>query len=323
MNLIIFFILSLSHYVCIAQNLVLNGGFENYTCLPSNLGMLECAQDWFNPLYEGCQIPDICPSPDFLHVQSTGWATLPSNIIANVNPFEGEGISGFIGWNSASIREYISCQLYYPLVVGGRYLVRFQMTNGNANNTESGSGWGVSNIGIAFTTAQPIQSSHLNLSIEPHFNLDTVWYSNVWEEISFILFPDSSYLHLTIGNFYSDLDTDSFQFVQNTVTDFHNAHYFIDNVSVTRLDSTSSVFETPSIVDQIRQDQDNITICLTIQKAGHTAVSLYDMTGKQAANYNTQGQKTVMLPIGYLSKGIYILNVETPQGSARRKVIIP
>lgn len=303
------------------SNLVPNGGFEEYTCIPENFGMLECAAGWRNPIFDGCQLPMTCPNPDYLHNLSTSIATLPSNIVADVNPFEGNAIAGFIGWNTASMREYLSTELSQPLVVGGRYYLKFQMTNGVVNDTESGAGWGVSNVGANVSTYLPVQDTELNIGILPHLYIDSIWYSEVWEEVGFVFVADSSYEYLTIGNFFRDNQVDTAQFVSNTVTTFHNSYYFIDDVSVVRLDTVNSIYEWEETVSNFRQTTEQITMAFN-ENVKESVALLYDMAGRETVTANGNGS-SLSLSIGHLPKGMYVLHLQTGVGLVSRKVVIP
>ena len=309
--------------VSYGQELVVNGGFEEYSVLPDFHNQLNRADGWFNPMFDGCITSiDTCGTPDYLHMEGSGLASLPDNFYGYCIPFEGYGLAGIVAWNNVGAREYLSSALISNMIIGARYRVQFSLTNGIPNtSTESGTGWGTSGLGVMFSSELPIQNSPI-VSGEPQIIIDSILFSNQWETFSFVYLSDSSYSYLSLGNFHSETEITAQSFV-NESSMFDVAYYFVDNISVVRLDSVSSISESASIINSIRQNQENIAISLSIENMEHANVFIYDMAGKHVARYDAQGQETVVIPIGHISKGLYVLNVETLKGSTRRKVMIP
>ena len=169
------------------QNLVINSGFEEFSVLSDFQNQLNRTNGWFNTMFDECVTAiDTCGTPDYLHMQGNGLASLPDNFYGYCIPFEGDALAGIVAWNNVGAREYLSSTLSSNMTVGGRYRVQFSLTNGIPNTSnESGTGWGTSGLGIAFSTELPIQYSPI-FSIGPQIIIDSILFSNHWETFSFI-----------------------------------------------------------------------------------------------------------------------------------------
>ena len=108
-----------------AGQTVLNGGFEQVTGYPSQPGAIELATHWLN-------IGTVASAPDLFHVLGSDAGDLPETPIALVSPYQGMAIAGFSPYDAmnAGRRQYISGSFSDALTVGQRYLMTFQMTNG-------------------------------------------------------------------------------------------------------------------------------------------------------------------------------------------------
>lgn len=303
--------------------LVQNGDFEVYSVLPDFLNQLDRADGWFNPMFEGCVwSTDSCSTPDYFHLQGTGLAQLPNNFFASVQPYEGSGIGGvaaIVNWGG---REFGYTQFNGSMIIGGRYQLSLFITNGVPNlGGDSGTGWGLDGFGVGLSTNEPVQYHYAMPppAVATTFTIDTVFFSEDWVEYSVVVIADSAYQYLTIGNF-KEGENEMVQYYPEQSM-FDVAYYFIDDVSVIRLDTANSVYEWQEATHTFSQTAEQITIGLDEHARGATA-TLYDMSGRETGKANGQG-RLLNLPLGNLPKGIYALQLQTAAGTVSRKVVIP
>src|SRR5688572_21579405 len=85
-----------------AQNLVMNGSFDQVLGCPTALSMLDSTASWQNPTING--------TPDFFHVCSSPFfAGVPMNGLGYQQPHSGESYAGIHRWLPSAInyREYM------------------------------------------------------------------------------------------------------------------------------------------------------------------------------------------------------------------------
>src|SRR5688500_1986363 len=123
-----------------AQNLVLNGGFNQMIGCPTALSMIDSTAFWTNPTING--------TPDYFHqCGNPFFAGVPVNGLGYQQPFNGEGYAGVHRWQQGLInyREYLHGELATPLVAGQCYY--FEMYISLANFSEYNS----PDIGVLFS----------------------------------------------------------------------------------------------------------------------------------------------------------------------------
>ncbi|MBS1941421.1 MAG: gliding motility-associated C-terminal domain-containing protein [Bacteroidetes bacterium] len=207
---------------CIAQDLVQNGGFEQYTFLPNYGGQYNRCVGWGNA---GSSMG----TPDYLHLQGSGQVQLPNSIFGTVAPYAGSAVMGvtMIHTPGTNFREYISTQLSAPMVIGNTYNISLQLTNGAANQFV---GYGCDHIGIRLSTAPLHQLGDAPLGLVPQLEIPGVFWSSSWQPISFSFTADSAYQYFTLGNFHDDASTSVELHVNTGVV---GAYCFVDQVAVT------------------------------------------------------------------------------------------
>ena len=227
LKVIILIINCLIFRLAFTQNIVTNGGFENYSSLP--LGGGECYKcvGWSN-LNGSTTVAWPYASPEYLHVLGSGGVQLPNSSFGSVTPYSGNAIMGFVSGrpSMANYREYLSTQLSSPLVVGKTYNVSFWISNGDSNYLASLSSDG---IGILFSSLSLSQSTHKPIGGIPQLEIVGQVWSSSWQMYLFSFTADSAYNYLTIGNFYDDVNTNTQ--VQLTAS-LPISYYFVDEVKV-------------------------------------------------------------------------------------------
>lgn len=228
--LLSFSTVSLSAQTC--TNLVPNGSFEDYSALPDD----DC--DWFLATgWTNAASTDFCNStngsPDYFHLLGSGdFSALPNNYFANIAPFEGDAIMGVSGYISfaTDAREYLSIALSCPLIIGETYELQFQITEGTPNV----GGFSVNGWGVALTEGELLQPAGCNCPIEtidPQFEIASVFTTDEWETINFTFMADAAYEYLTFGNFLTDAEQTRETF--GSPAAFGGSYCFVDDFSLT------------------------------------------------------------------------------------------
>ena len=227
-------ILQIISFVSIAQNLIVNGDFENITSCPNYVGLptidqISKAQLWINPT---------AASPDLFHVCGTtasytvnvGWAGVPNNIFGYQNAQSGSAYAGIVVMEfngSAPIyREYIQTSISTPLYSGQQYYFEMYL------NQPGGMKYSTDQIGVFFSNGQITSSSDGMLPYTPQINNSSGIVSDTtnWVLVSGIYTASGGEDYITIGSFSSVSNVSSTLTNSNGV--FDNSYYYIDNVSL-------------------------------------------------------------------------------------------
>lgn len=267
--------------ICFSQNLIGNGGFENYSSLPTNVMQSDLCIGWSKCNQGGGG------TSDYFRTNASGLVQLPNSYYATLNPHSGEAVMGFISYHgtSTNYREYLSHALSAPLSVGQLYQVSFFLTNGVYNGNYGGCG--SNQLSISFTTSQvsqigtgPIQG------ITPQFTLPTIFYNEDWQNFTFNFIADSAYQYILIGNF-SDNAATLIQNFENSPIDI--AYYFIDDVAV-YANLENGISETTLAKEKIFYNPFNHSI--RFKETGTSGpIRFYSSDGKLIANFEITDQK--------------------------------
>lgn len=163
-----------------AQNLIPNGGFENYRTCPRQDNLLREAVPWFNP--NGA-------TPDFYH------ECMPT-VQMELPPHSGQGLARLfldVNWS-----EYLATPLKEPLEAGECYFFELYIATPSPPRYLSG------NIG-AYFSEQPLQSAGKQLfTVDPQV-LDQALNTGIpvlrWERISGYLKAKGGERFVTIGSY--------------------------------------------------------------------------------------------------------------------------
>jgi len=269
------------------QNLVTNGDFEQYSNLPTEGGQLMNCDGWNNVNL----IPGVFfvnepakASPDYFHLQSlsSSGIGLPDNNFAFVNPYSGNAIVGFATygtttppgfpansfWFMANYREYISSKLNTPLQVGETYNLSFYLSNGESDHNFGASS---DRIGVYFSTDSLSQDSAEVINVSPQLEiLNEVWDTS-WQQYSFSFIADQEYEFITIGNFYSDIQTTSTVVLSNPPI-LPWSYYFIDKIELYK--ATGTILEEYSANKELLKVTD--LLGRETKQTNHPLLYIYD-----------------------------------------------
>lgn len=293
---------------CNAQNLVPNGGFEQYSGCPgggAQVGQLDSALYWINP----------APwppggSPDYFHGCTTGFLNVPNAYFGYQQAHSGEAFCGLILWkfSHSDFREYIEAPLTSALIKDSCYHFEMYISSGdNVFNTDD--------IQVYFTDTAITGINNWNvLPYTPQIFNPT---GNVpdtlnWTLVSGNYVSNGGEQFLVIGNFKNDMTTNVI--LVDSFGQFPNAYIYIDDVSLIQI---------ASCVTSINETQDDISVKtypnpfsdrLTIQlyKTEQAEIIIYDMTLRKLLQLKFTN--SAVLNTERFAKGIYLYIVKNKNG---------
>lgn len=212
-----------------AQNLVLNGSFENITSCPTGEGQVNRASPWVSARGT-CDLYNICNSGVF---------DVPRNTIGYQNPRTGNGYAGFfVGQGIGEVREYLHTPLTSPLVAGETYCVKFYISIADELDSfnEPLIDFSVNNIGLYFSTTAftPDQWDLSHIPVNPQI-VNNPADQLLTDTLNWMLI-EGQYMalggeqYITIGSFNDNAgqDTTALDFWQDDLV----SYYYIDDISV-------------------------------------------------------------------------------------------
>ncbi|MBL7890399.1 MAG: gliding motility-associated C-terminal domain-containing protein [Bacteroidia bacterium] len=209
-------------------NLVRNPSFED---------TISCPTVWGNitPFLKYWHNPTDC-SPDYYNACAADGSScdVPYNLGYMQYPRTGNAYCGIYGYGTASppsdVREYIQGELIDTLAAGKNYCVSFYVNLANLSR------YSISNIGAYFSNNLiSISNSCLNLPFTPQIisNPSVQLTDTVnWMIISGEFIANGDEQYITIGNFYSNTNTDTLMFNPSPFGTANIAYYYIEDVSV-------------------------------------------------------------------------------------------
>lgn len=263
----------------LAQNLVQNGDFENYSSCPTNYAQITKANNWLQPT---------TGTPDFYHNCSV--SLNPTNNLAGGEwPFSGDGFAGIVLTNSVgSYREYIQTQLTKTLTANRVYYFEMYVSLGDSSNYAS------DKIGIYFSP-DSVHSDSARLFYTPQITTNNVITNKSgWTQISGLYKAHGGEKYLTIGCFNPSNNATLLSFVGGggTTSSFaSNSYYYIDKISL--IDPVCDSIPPDRIRKQdvkICTNQGNFNTTLTPSNAGfnylwHDSTTNFNYNATQIGKY--------------------------------------
>lgn len=291
-------------FFCRAQNLVPNPSFEDTLECPDFPGQVWRAEGWF----VAEQTPDYFHSCCNLTHPVCG---VPNNILSSRFPTTGVAYCGFGAYASNMFsREKIGIKLSEKLSIGTTYYVSLMLSS--VSSHIQGINGGSDKVGVLFSTLKYDLSN-----LPPTANFCHVWSAGIitdtlgWVKISGSFVADSNYEYLTIGNFFTDSQTNSVKYW--TINgNFRQTYYFVDDVCVTT--DSNDCFTPVSIPALSKELPLNVFPNPTL---GTATISSFGLLGGEFNLYNIYGQSVfrkqiepseqkVTVDISSLSDGTYI-----------------
>ena len=231
----------------VAQNLVPNPSFEDYSSCPTFASQLDRAIPWFNPNIGTPEYYNACAD----------WGSYMSVPASQTGSFQyprtGNGFAGIYVFRTdvPNMREYVEVQLTSPLEQGKCYLVEFHV---NAPNDHPYACDGVGaklNVGpLTANDAQPFSVTPEVTNPAGELIADTLG----WKRIFGYYTAQGGEDHITIGNFNNDVNT-SWTTIQQGVWYQTSAYLYVDDVKV-----EERVLEVDLGVDQDLCEEETIEL---------------------------------------------------------------
>lgn len=313
-----------------AQNLVKNGGFEQFLRCPNELGE-------FNPLNWYSIASNSTPDLYSYCARKNGSAN-PNWYYSKVKPFRDSSYIGIVvGDKKSNYREYLGTRLASKLMEDRTYVVEISLA------VPYMSRYTIESLEIVFSKSSILgYDGHTILQKVPSLiiNLDSIRTDGNWTNFNFEYTATGNEAHLSIGNFKSRKGTklskikDRNDTYHGTV--YNSAYLCIDEVNLRLLNDDGEVNETvekanfqhsrsPIIVNGIKFrsgsaliENDNISELeeisrimldnseLTIEITGHT-----DNSGNEDENKHLSYQRALNVKSYLVSRGVSNSRIKT------------
>ena len=212
-----------------AQNLVINGSFEDYVSCPGSYSQsaAEFRVNGWRSLTNG--------SPDYFNSCSEGEAAVPYNWAGVSDAFDGYAYVGLYTYMSQpkEYREYLHSRLAEPLIKDSLYYVEFRY------KLSSYSKYSIDRIGVLLSDSLKTFNHDHVLEIPPtiSFVKDSALTpeTGAWELARAEYRAKGNERFLTIGNFADNINTRSYYIRFRPESEpmlAQSAYYFIDDVKV-------------------------------------------------------------------------------------------
>ena len=239
----------------VAENLVYNPSFEEYTDCPRKidaLGTLTIVDAWFQPTAGSADYFNVCGSKD---------CGVPKNKLGEQHAHSGLGFCG-IYCSKTDYREYLQTQLKHPLVSGQTYRLSFYVSLSEYSSGAVATLGGLLTkdrisdtvrsvlMGKEIRHISPQITQSVATFLEPQVVND---YDRVltdtkgWMCVSGTFKAQGGEEFLTIGNFYSAshsnlVDLDSLTYL------LPGAYYYIDDISLMCLTCSDSIIDSSKTI---------------------------------------------------------------------------
>lgn len=307
---IIIFVILLNSLSSNSQiNLVPNSDFEIFiNCFHS----IDSCQSWHNPT---------AYSPDYFNSCMTGGFSVPSNVYAYEMAHSGNAYAGIIMEFPGSVgsnREYIQAELLDSLVHGKSYLVSFYVCIADS------SPFAVNDIGAFFGDTAIFSNQLTYLPVTPQIQniplVNPLNQRDTWILVQDTIIADGGEKFITIGNFKDDANTDTSSLAGGSIN-LDYAYYFIDDVDVHSIDSTSGIYDAPNCLNTEQIYFDFITQDIKIHSdCKFNSISIYNLSGDIEFYHKNNIEKDFKTFWPY--RGLFIVNIEYSYYTSKKKLLI-
>lgn len=237
--------------ILLAQNLVPNGGFENYSKCPGTYSQHE--KDFKAIAWSSAN----AGTPDLFNACSRGEGGVPHNWAGTAPAFEGNGYAGIYVWMATDneYREYLQCKLLERLVTDSVYQVSFRY------RLSSYALYCVDRIGLLLSDTSLHAPHDKVLAIQPtmEFVADSALTleTGSWESASFLFKARGGEHYLTIGNFSKNDSTRVYKIHHRDAQQpmlARSSYYYIDDVKVTPLNARQPVLASDNTPEFLKEE---------------------------------------------------------------------
>lgn len=296
---------------CIAQNVVPNPSFEEYTVCPDDLAQIENAVGWST----------FWGSADYYNVCSGNSLTgIPANAFGYQAAYIGDAYIGCYTYKNGPIyREYAQAQLITPLTPGVPVHLSMSVSAGGFGTSAAHSIQRASSgIGMRFSTQAA--SPGILITDQAVLYMEQVLQDTAsWVVLSSMFVPDSAYAYVQIGNFFSDELTDVALLDQDALTD--GAYAFVDAVCVSESDgvclAANGLADITDLIPpvNVRQVGNALVLDVAAEAPPVVEILLFDGPGRLIQREKMACKGQCRLPLEQLTSGLYYLQAWNSAGT--------
>lgn len=284
----------------VAQNLVPDPSFEEFTQCPVNALGINYLNDW-----------EMYFSANYFNECGINGHGVPFNVFGFQEPLSDSGYVGiYTFWEYSLSREFVWVELLDTLKADKYYDVKFYV------NMSDSVWYATKNIGAYFSINQKPENRDTLMSLKPqviYTGSEFLDDKEGWMEISGRFKADGGEKYMIIGNFDDDTKTDtSFvpgggAFRPNQPYYWSSAYYYIDDVSVT-LDTTTSINEPEIGKFGLYPNPNDGEVTIDWKALDKKAeLSITDLQGKEVERIVlTANQNQIKLDTSTYPRGIYL-----------------
>jgi len=282
-----------------AQNLVINGSFDQVIGCPTALSMLDSTASWQNPTING--------TPDFFHVcGSPFFAGVPMNGLGYQQPHSGESYAGIHRFQLGlmNYREYLEGSFSNPLIAGQCYYFEMYISLSNFSEYTS------PDIGVLFSDTLITGALNIHmLALTPQI----VNPSNMIPDTAGWMFVSGTYTatggenFLIIGNFETDATMDTTLINPNAIWPI--TYVYVDDVSLTLCTGIHGPGQLNNVQIFPNPVHDNMNVKATGYK--QAKITIYDISLSEVFTTNFINETT--LDLRNLEPGVYIYLITTEE----------
>ncbi|WP_052698892.1 OmpA family protein [Flagellimonas lutaonensis] len=242
-----------------AQNLVVNGGFEEYVSCPQEMSNLAIDIKSLTTPTKG--------TTDYFNECGVGDMGIPKNFKGEQKPFKGKGYAGLHLYAPNDYREYIQFELSEPLQKGKLYRISLQ------SSLAESSVLAMQELTVLFTKEQ-IQAD-INQNLSPprleRFNIERYSYVNLeidgvlydsgkWTEASVDFVAKGYEKYIVVGNFKNNKASKKIRLETDENKPVETSYYYLDEVNVTYLRDERYELNKPFVLNQLLFEFDNFDL---------------------------------------------------------------
>lgn len=296
-------------------NLIPNPSFEQYYSCPNNNQQADTCIGWHSLMF----------TPDYYNrCTNIIAATIPNNIGGYQDTYDGDGYMGIINFFGYYFwRELIGTTLLDTLTIGNNYNFSMRVSMGNYTGQA---------INITACNRMGMKLFNYIPTMLDTFDIDNsaTVYSNIiisdtsnWVLLSWDFVADSNYKYIAIGNFFDDLNTDTFNFPVDTdgsYWPYGSAYYFIDSLNLKCI----SPICTNGSLGNLNSDElvialnQNFVLSINSTSKSSFYVEIYNSLGQ--LQVTKQGTNSITIDLSKYQTGVYLVNIRDPQKSKAYKV---
>jgi hypothetical protein len=311
---VVYSILAVLPLNSLAQQLVLNSSFEDYTDCPWTFNQIQLAQFWSRPTEGSPEYNNACSVFPYADAPQNYWGYQPAHTGVAYASF------GCYIYYTPNFREYIQGTLAQPLVAGQCYHMEAFLSMSECN-------YATTHFGIWFTdTALTGINDYLPLSVNPQVLYtgppltDTV----NWTLMSGDFVAEGGEVAFIFGLFEDDIAA---TFEEAYDTQQLQSCYYIDDITVVAAGNASEPCDPATAISQnakgayaVSYDPTAQVLLLTALSSEPTTLDIFDVSGRWVGSSKLTG--TTTQSIAHLPDGIYICSMRNEYGAIHADRII-